>query len=547
MNRRPSEGSRALLLTLLRHRRTAALAIAASTVLLCLATWWVAGSFLQGWAVGLGMDDERGALIAALLLVGVAAAATTIATGRTGASRAGAVLAMILVQVGPFLVRGAHVTTTPGLHAHLNPWGWVSQPLGMILLGCLSATMGAAAGSLLRRDLVALFRVVRRRRAWPVTPVAAAAVLLASGGSAVALQDGPVSALYGYSAAPAPAPPVMVPSPTLISAPAPVPAPEVIAPAPVDVPQPATAVPAPVAVAPPPAGTAAPRPPAPTAAPPVQHRAGVSSINSLVVRGRQVEVYTPAIYDASPGRALPVLYFLHGYPGNGGHWAGSGAQLPGVLDQLIGSRALPPVIAVMPNGNGQVLSDAEWGDTARGDRVEIWLVGDVLPAIDRRYRTLGAPYRGIAGLSAGGYGAVNLALRHPDLFRWAASYSGYFTARPGIFGAATAANSPDTTAPQLAAARRMPLYIGIGDTDRDFLDANNRFVGQLEGLGWQPLLHETVAGGHGWEAWRAEMTRSLMWLGTLWGPDARMPKPVPTPAPRPTPTPTPAPTATRRP
>jgi enterochelin esterase-like enzyme len=274
----------------------------------------------------------------------------------------------------------------------------------------------------------------------------------------------------------------------------------------------------------------------------VEHPAGFSYVDSLLVRGRHVEAYIPAAYDASPTRALPVLYFLHGYPGDGTHWVGTGAQLHGVLDQLIASGALPPVIAVMPTGNGQVLSDAQWGDTARGDRVESWLVGDVLPTIDRRYRTLGAPFRGIAGLSAGGFGAVNLAMRHPDLFRWAASYSGYFAARQDIFGAATAANSPETTAGQLAAARRMPLYVGIGDADREFLDANHRFIRQLEGLGWQPLLHETVVGGHGWEAWRAEMTRSLYWLGTLWGADPGMPKPAPTPRPTPTPTPTSTPT-----
>jgi enterochelin esterase-like enzyme len=512
--------------------------------------WWVAGGWLQGWAVGLGMDDERGTLIASLLLVGVAAMATTIATGRTGASRAGALVAIIVVQVGPFLFRGTHVTTTPGLTAHVTPWGWVVQPLGMLLLGCLAATIGAAVGSLARRDLVVLIRVLmRRRRAWPVVPLVAGLALVASGGGAVALQDGPVSALYGYSAMPATVTPIRVPPSTPIAAPQAVPSPAVAAATPADTPQPPTPVQVGSLVPHRPTAPGTPRPTAP-AAPRPEHPAGSSYVESMLVGGRQVETYVPAAYDASPGRALPVLYFLHGYPGNGGHWVGSGAQLPGVLDQLIASHALPPVIAVMPTGNGQVLSDAEWGNTARGDRVESWLVGDVVPTIDRRYRTLGAPFRGIAGLSAGGFGAVNLAMRHPDLFRWAASYSGYFVARQDIFGSATAANSPETTAGQLGVAARMPLYVGIGDADREYMAANQRFIGQLERLGWQPLLHETVVGGHGWEAWRAEMTRSLQWLGTLWGPAPGAPKPAPTPTPSPapaatpTPTPTPARTAT---
>jgi enterochelin esterase-like enzyme len=190
-----------------------------------------------------------------------------------------------------------------------------------------------------------------------------------------------------------------------------------------------------------------------------------------------------------------------------------------VLDQLIAARVIPPLIAVLPNGNGDATADAEWGDTARGDRVEDWLVDQVVPAVDARYRTLGGQRRGIAGLSAGGYGAVNIAVHHPEIFDWAASYSGYFTARRDLFkGPAAAANSPLLSVARIGAVDRMPLYVGVGTGDGHFLEANETFGTELRRLGWEPVSFDVVPGGHGWAAWRLEMVHSLEWLGTLWPP-----------------------------
>ncbi|MEA2618068.1 MAG: hypothetical protein QOE72_3851 [Chloroflexota bacterium] len=510
---------------LLRHRRTVSGALALASLLLGVAGWVAGGAALQNWAVGLGMDEERGALLGALLVTAVGAAVAALATGRTGAPRAGAILAFAGVEIGPFLVRGTRVTTTPGLSAHLTLWGWFVQPVGMILLAAAAISLGAAGGVLARRDLAVLVRLVRRRNAARAAlPVVAVLVYVGAGAGAVALQDGPVSALYGYSQA-ALRPPDRV-SPLTTTSPAPTFGPP--APDPASIPG-DTVVAAPGRVSSMP--TLVRRGPVQTPAAPSPHRPGVSTIDTLWIDGRQVNVYVPALYDTSPDRALPVLYFLHGYPGNAGQWVGSGAQLPGVLDQLIASGQMPPVIAVQPDGNGQAFSDAEWGDDARGDHVERWLTTRVLPEIDGRYRTLGARYRGIAGLSAGGFGAVNIALHHPDLFRWAGSYSGYFTARADIFHGLAAANSPDQTAATLPVDQRMPLFVGVGDTDREYVDANHRFAGQLAGMGWTSLRSLVVGGGHGWEAWRAEMVDSLRWLGTLWGTAPGVPPAAPSASP----------------
>jgi enterochelin esterase-like enzyme len=502
-----------------------------AAVLLALVLWRLAGGGLQGWAVGLGMDDEPGALMAALIVTAISAGLVAAITGTEWAARVGGVLAVIAIEVSPFIVRGSRTHPVADLVARPAVRGWILQPFGTLLLAVVGVSAGVAIGLLVRSDLIALTRLLRRRRhAWPAVVIGLGLGAVALEPALTAVQDGPISALYDYSAAPVTSPHHEPAGPPLGAA-APVRPPDNVA---------ADATGSPEA----PAGAAGgvPRSAAtPTTGATPLARPYPARIDTLTVGGRTTLVYVPTDYARETSRGFPVVYFLHGYPGNAAQWVGDGAQLPQVLDQLIGDGVLPPLLAVMPDGNGQVLSDSEWGDTPRGDRVETWLVRAVIPAVDARYRTLGARYRGIAGLSAGGFGAVNLSLRHPDLFRWAASYSGYFSARQAVFGAASAANSPAGTAPHVAADQRMPLYVGIGGKDTEFAADTRNFVGELSSLGWTPSVNDSVPGGHGWEAWRLEVVHSLRWLGTIWGVNLLPMQPPPTLAPIATSSPSPAP------
>ncbi|HEY0411211.1 MAG TPA: alpha/beta hydrolase-fold protein, partial [Candidatus Dormibacteraeota bacterium] len=456
--------------------------------------WRVLGAGLQGWLVGLGMDDERGALLGTLLVAGGSAAVVVAAGGGVRAARVGGVLSLLAIEVGPFLVRATHTAATEGLTAHVRVRGWILQPLGMLLLALLVVSVGAALGQLLRSDLAGLVRAVRRRRGgWAGLGVLLLFAAVAGGPALTAVQDGPISALYDYST-PATGTAHDAGGPALAAGGATVPGTQ---------------------------GNPAPRA---ASADTLPGRQRPGRIEHLSVGGRPALVYVPGDYAVERNRDFPVIYFLHGYPGNEDNWIGDGAQLPQVLDQVIGTGELPPVIAVMPNGNGRALSDAEWGNSQRGDRVEDWLVSQAVPEVDRHYRTLGAAYRGVAGLSSGGFGAVNLAMRHPDVFHWAASYSGYFDARRDIFGALAPANSPRLIAPQLPPEAHMPLFLGAGDSDRVYLAQQASFVQDLGHMDWQPVHQDLVAGGHGWEAWRLEMVHSLQWLGGLWGSDPGTPQ-----------------------
>jgi S-formylglutathione hydrolase FrmB len=385
---------------------------------------WLLGSGLENWFVALGMDGQRAALLTSMLLVGLATAIATAAWRRPGPARVGGLLGFCAVQVIPFLITAAGTRTTPGLRAQVNVAGWVLEPSAMLLLGGFSVLAAGALAMGLIRDLSRLWSLLaRRRRLWAAVPVALVALVLVSGTLAGTLQDGPLSGLHTYA----------------VSA----------------------------------DGGTNPN----SAARSIRVARGgrtiallrrdPGTIQTLVVAGRTSLIYVPGASLADPSLHVPVLYFLHGTPGNPSQWLGSGGQLRGVLDQMISTGAIPPLIAVMPNGNGANGADTEWGNTPRA-AIETWLVDQLVPAVDARYHTLGAAYRGIAGLSSGGFGAVNLTVRNPSVFRWAASYSGYFSARPGFFGASTLANSPLYTAPSLPAGERMPLYLGYGTGDVTF-------------------------------------------------------------------------------
>jgi enterochelin esterase-like enzyme len=256
-------------------------------------------------------------------------------------------------------------------------------------------------------------------------------------------------------------------------------------------------------------GVAATVPPAATTLP--------GHVEGFAVGDHAALAYVPGAYATHPEARFPVVYFLHGAPGSAEDWMATAPTLPALLDGLIGGGRLAPMLAVFPDGRASGSDGSWWADTAAGGPVESWLVQQLVPAIDARYRTLGARHRGIAGVSAGGLGALNLSLHHPGMFSWVASYSGVFTAPDDVFGASAAADSPQLTVASLPAGERTPLFLGGGADDTEFLPQTTRFIDTVRSLGWAPLQTAIVPGPHGWEAWQTEAQSSLVWLGRLWG------------------------------
>jgi enterochelin esterase-like enzyme len=473
--RPPTSVLRALLLLAGRHLW---ITVAAGSAALCGLLEWLLGNGLAQYFEAQGMDDERAYLLTAMVLVILATAVLGAASRRPAPTRVGGLVGFVGIQIIPFLVRAANQPPLVGLRYQQNVLGWILQPLGMLLLALIGVIVGAALGVGLARDATHLPDFFRRRRFWPAIPVAIALVVVATGAAVTALQDGPLGALRTIDVGPGPAA-ALVATPT-------------------------------------PEGSAGSSAGAPVPTPDVPLLREIPGrIQYLTIANRPLDVYVPGVYFADPTLSLPVLYLLHGSPGGPSDYF-NGGSLEAVLDQMIGKGTIPPVIAVLPNGNTAQSTDTQWGDSPVG-QIESWIVNQVVPGIDAQYRTLGAGYRGIAGLSSGGFGALNIAFQNPTVFSWAGSYSGYFVGNSSIFGSAWRANSPLYTASSVPVAERMPIYLGAGSTDYTFKPDTVQFNSTLTTLGWPEVDLQTVPGGHGWVAWEAEMVQSFAWLGQLWG------------------------------
>src|SRR4051794_15206652 len=135
-----------------------------------------------------------------------------------------------------------------------------------------------------------------------------------------------------------------------------------------------------------------------------------------------VSIEIPASYASEPDRRYPVVYFLAGYDESA---AASAIGMP--LQTLVDSGDAPEMIVVAVSGDN-ALGGSFYVDSPVSGRWATAIVSDVVTAIDSRYRTIAAPAsRGIAGFSMGGYGALALAVAHPDVF------GAVYALSPGLF------------------------------------------------------------------------------------------------------------------
>jgi len=254
------------------------------------------------------------------------------------------------------------------------------------------------------------------------------------------------------------------------------------------------------------------------------------------VLGRDVAyaVYVPPDY-ASSTRRYPVVYLLHGYTDDESGWIQFG-EVGGAADRAIAAGEVPPMIIVMPDGG------VAWymNDAAGTVRWEDMFIQELIPHIDATYRTRPSrEFRGIAGLSMGGWGTLIQALRHPDLFAAGAAFSAAVWTDDEVlamkqdnwdkllgplFGAAGFAgkgrltphlrkHNPLDLAKTLAeeSLKKVRLYIDCGDDD--FLIKGNCALHVA--LAERKIPHEFRVrdGGHTWSYWRTGIVDGLKFIG----------------------------------
>ncbi len=231
-------------------------------------------------------------------------------------------------------------------------------------------------------------------------------------------------------------------------------------------------------------------------------------------------VYLPPSYNTSAGknRHYPTLYLLHGTPGKVIDWI-TGGKANESADALIATHRIPELIMIMPDGNGQPGRTPEWGNSAdQKQMMENYVALDLVKYVDQHYRTIANPaYRGIGGLSEGGFGAMNIAIHHPDIFGTVISVGGYYQAEGSIWGHNTAyrqANSPIYTIQSVQQAWKLHIFLGSATRDQPYYKDTQEFMKELDKL-HIPYHFDLEKGYHSWRVWQDQMYRALAWI--QWG------------------------------
>jgi enterochelin esterase-like enzyme len=234
---------------------------------------------------------------------------------------------------------------------------------------------------------------------------------------------------------------------------------------------------------------------------------------------RRALVYLPPQYFSNPDERFPVVYLMHGSPGMPVDWLRGGG---GAAAGLIAARSGHPQILVMPHLSRNWLDDSECVDGAHM-HVETYVIHDLVPAIDHQLRTIATPAaRALAGMSAGGYCALNLGLRNRDTFGSIIDMSGlthptHTGGMAALFGhrsdlvTVVAANSPDAYVARLTSSPPTRVYMICGTSDHGALTQMQRVRDTLQGRGIS-VTWSTRPGGHTYGVWRPGLVAALSWL-----------------------------------
>jgi S-formylglutathione hydrolase FrmB len=190
-------------------------------------------------------------------------------------------------------------------------------------------------------------------------------------------------------------------------------------------------------------------------------RAECNTIPSKIL-GRNVPycIALPASFDADKAKRFPILYELHGLGDNEQFLVHSG--LWNLVEDLWEGGKMKEFVIATPAGGASFYIDAKDGKV----RYEDFMLREFLPFVERKYRVSpGRANRAISGVSMGGYGALHLAFRHPQLFSAVSAHSAALIEKLPAF----------VSAPQSPRARVLGGVFGI-PPDAAFWDANSPLV-----------------------------------------------------------------------
>jgi S-formylglutathione hydrolase FrmB len=138
---------------------------------------------------------------------------------------------------------------------------------------------------------------------------------------------------------------------------------------------------------------------------------------------RNVSVYLPPGYDRAHGKRYPVVYLLHGIGGTDRdftsawkHQTDAWGTIRGLMNNGVAEGRFGEMIVVMPDQRTKMMGSFYTNSAATGNW-EDFTAKDLVGYIDRKFRTLArAESRGLAGHSMGGYGAIKIGMKRPEVF-----------------------------------------------------------------------------------------------------------------------------------
>jgi enterochelin esterase-like enzyme len=209
-------------------------------------------------------------------------------------------------------------------------------------------------------------------------------------------------------------------------------------------------------------------------------------ISRSLLGPRRVWFYLPPGYAAATDTLYPVVYIL-----DGANYVEK-MDVPKILDRLIARKAIPPVIAVF----------SEPGDRqeeyTRNPRWRAFLSSELVPAVDKRFRTFPAPdHRIILGSSLAAYGAVDLAVEFPSVFGLCAALA------PPEQVASVIANQAHARA--AAVSIRFFVLGGVYDA---MIDGARRLRTTLDGVN-APVTYLEVSEGHNTNTFRNHLDDAI--------------------------------------
>jgi S-formylglutathione hydrolase FrmB len=144
----------------------------------------------------------------------------------------------------------------------------------------------------------------------------------------------------------------------------------------------------------------------------------VSQPSKILARAVAYCVLLPPSYDSEKTRRYPILYLLHGLGDNDQFLIHSGGM--NLIEDLWEQHSIGEFLIVTPAAGASFYINSRDGQR----RYEDFFLQEFIPGVEKRYRAqVGRGSRGIAGISMGGYGALHIAFRHPQLFAAVSAHS----------------------------------------------------------------------------------------------------------------------------